>query len=369
MSDETVVATGGGSAARPRVSRRAVAIGVGIFFLIAVLGITYAKWWPYTAKTAGVLSSGTLSGTSSVTGGAATAPAPSWHAAWSFALGYFQAIWVALLIALVIGAAMEALLPKKKLVAALSAGPRSLGGSAAGGALAIPSMMCTCCTAPLAVSLRRRGVPTGSALSYWLGNPVLNPAVLVFLAVLLPWQWVAVRIVAGVLLVFAVVPLIARLAAPKTVPEPASMGQDAEDDEMVTGRAAVARFARSFGKLAIGLIPEYIVVVFAVGVARAWLFPLGGQLASWGILAILLLAVTGALFVIPTAGEIPIILGLLTVGIGAGPAGALLLALPALSLPSLVMVGRSFPKRTLAAAFGTVVLLGLCCGLVLAAIT
>jgi uncharacterized membrane protein YraQ (UPF0718 family) len=346
-----------------------VGIGVGIFFLIAVLGVTYAKWWPYTQKTAGVLSSGKLSGTSSVTGGAATAPAPSWHAAWSFALGYFQAIWVALVIALVIGAAMEALLPKQKLVRALSAGPRSLGGAAAGGALAIPSMMCTCCTAPLAVSMRRRGVPAGSALAYWMGNPVLNPAVLVFLAVLLPWQWVALRIAAGLLLIFALAPLLARLAAPKTVPEPAAMEEDAEDDELATGRSAMARFARSFGKLALGLIPEYIVVVFAVGVARAWLFPLGGQLASWGVLAVLLLAVTGALFVIPTAGEIPIILGLLALGIGAGPAGALLLTLPALSLPSLVMVSRSFPKRTLAAAFGTVVLLGLCCGLVLATIT
>jgi uncharacterized membrane protein YraQ (UPF0718 family) len=344
-----------------------VAVGVGIFFLIAIVGITYAKWWPYTQKTAGVLSGGTLGGTSSVTEGARAAPAPSWHAAWSFALGYFQAIWVALVIALVIGAAMEALLPKQRLVRALSAGPRSLGGAAAGGALAIPSMMCTCCTAPLAVSMRRRGVPTGSALAYWMGNPVLNPAVLVFIAVLLPWQWVAVRIVAGLLLIFAFAPVIARVAAPKTVPE--SPPLEEAGDDVRTGRAAAARFARSFGKLAIGLIPEYIVVVFAVGVARAWLFPVGGRLASWGVLAIVLLAVTGALFVIPTAGEIPIILGLLTLGIGAGPAGALLLTLPALSLPSLVMVSRSFPKRTLAVAFGAVVLLGLCCGLVLAAVS
>jgi uncharacterized membrane protein YraQ (UPF0718 family) len=349
------------------MSRRAVAVGIGVFFLIVVAGITYAKWWPYTAKTAGVLSSGTLSGTSSVTNGARAAPAPSWHAAWSFALGYFEAIWVALVIALIIGAAMEALLPKQRLVRALSAGPRSLGGAAAGGALAIPSMMCTCCTAPLAVSMRRRGVPAGSALAYWMGNPVLNPAVLVFLAVLLPWQWVTVRIVAGLLLIFALAPLIARVAAPKMLPEPA-LSHDTEDD-VATGRAAAARFARSFGRLALGLIPEYIVVVFAVGVARAWLFPLGGQLASWGVLAVVLLAVTGALFVIPTAGEIPIILGLLTLGIGAGPVGALVLVLPALSLPSLVMVGRSFPKRTLAAAFGTVVGLGICCGVVLAAIT
>jgi hypothetical protein len=31
--------------------------------------------------------------------------------------------------------------------------------------------MCTCCTAPLTVTLRRRGVPPASALAYWLGKP------------------------------------------------------------------------------------------------------------------------------------------------------------------------------------------------------
>jgi hypothetical protein len=46
----------------------------------------------------------------------------------------------------------------------------------AGGLLSVPCMMCTCCTAPLARTLRRNGAPTSSVLAYWLGNPTLNPA-------------------------------------------------------------------------------------------------------------------------------------------------------------------------------------------------
>lgn len=62
-------------------------------------------------------------------------------------------------------------------------------------------MMCTCCTAPVASALRRRGARTAGVVAYWLGNPLLNPAVLVFLALVAPWQWVATRLVVGVLLV------------------------------------------------------------------------------------------------------------------------------------------------------------------------
>jgi uncharacterized protein len=61
----------------------------------------------------------------------------------------------------------------------------------------------------------------------------------------------------------------------------------------------------------------------------------------------LALAVAGTLFVIPTAGEIPIIQTMLSFGMGAGPAGVLLLTLAPVSLPSLVMVGRASPWRLL----------------------
>ena len=40
---------------------------------------------------------------------------------------------------------------------------------------------------------------------------------------------------------------------------------------------------------------------------------------------------------------------MLSLGLGAGPAGALLMTLPPISLPSLAMVSRSFPPRVLAA--------------------
>src|SRR5699024_1882502 len=74
-----------------------------------------------------------------------------------------------------------------------------------------------------------------------------------------------------------------------------------------------------------------------------------GLEAQLGVAAVLVVAIVGTLLVIPTGGEIPIILTLLPLGVGAGVTGALLVALPALSIPSMVMVGRDMGWRTTAA--------------------
>ena len=54
-----------------------------------------------------------------------------------------------------------------------------------------------------------------------------------------------------------------------------------------------------------------------------------------------------ALSVVPTAGEVPIIQVLQQSGLGGAGAAALLITLPAVSLPSLVMLGRALPAREL----------------------
>jgi uncharacterized protein len=73
--------------------------------------------------------------------------------------------------------------------------------------------MCTCCTSPLVVGLRQRGTGTAASVAYWLGNPLLNPAVLVFLFLVAPWQFGVVRIIVGVSVVVGGSALMARLFA------------------------------------------------------------------------------------------------------------------------------------------------------------
>ncbi len=336
-------------------------IGLPVLAAVTITGLMWAKWWPYLLKLRGVAASRTWPGSSILKSAGAGGSAPSLHGGWEFTVTYGEAVWKALLVALVVAAAVDAVVPRRWPAGVLGR-PGRFGGPVVAGLLAIPCMMCTCCTAPLARALRRGGAPASSVLAYWLGNPVLNPAVLAFLALVAPWQWFATRLAVGAVLVFGVSALVGRLAGP--LPEP-DAPPAAEPDDL---RAAPRRFAVTLLRLCVTLVPEYAVVVFAVGAFHGWLFPLDGA-GHWGALAVLLAAVFGTLVVIPTAGEIPILQGLSALGAGAGVLGTLLITLPAVSLPSMVMVLRALSWRVTVATGAAVAVTGLAGGALLWALT
>jgi uncharacterized protein len=103
--------------------------------------------------------------------------------------------------------------------------------------------------------------------------------------------------------------------------------------------------------------------VLLLGAARAWLFPHIGPEVTSSLGWIVAFAVAGMLFVIPTAGEVPIIQAMLALGMGVGPAGALLMTLPPVSVPSFAMLAGSFRPRVLALVGAVVVLFGIVAGL------
>ncbi|MBV9994522.1 MAG: permease [Caulobacteraceae bacterium] len=327
-----------------------------LYFAVAAAGLLYVKWLPYWDKAFTAAASHSI-GQSILMGKAAHAPAPSWNAALGYALAYGKAIWKAMVLGLVLGAGAQALLPPNW-VARLLGGTR-FGGVVAGGLLALPGMMCTCCAAPVVAGLRRQQASAGAAIAFWLGNSVLNPATLVFMGFVLGWGWAGLRLALGALMVLALGALANRMTSP---------GEAAEAEkalaalEAVPQAAPLRRWLTILARMTVQLVPEYVVLVLLLGAARAWLFPtlgpqIGNQLA-W----IAAFAIAGALFVIPTAGEVPIIQAMLSLGVGAGPAGALLMTLPPISLPSLAMLSRAFPPRILAAVAGSVVLFGLAGG-------
>jgi hypothetical protein len=122
------------------------------------------------------------------------------------------------------------------------------------------------------------------------------------------------------------------------------------------------RWLRIFLRMTVRLVPEYLVLVLVLGAARAFLFPVIGPQIDNHLVWIFAFAVAGMLFVIPTAGEVPIIQAMLALGMGVGPAGALLMTLPPISLPSMAMLARSFPPRVLAVVGAAVVVIGVAAG-------
>jgi hypothetical protein len=326
-----------------------------IFVLVAIIGFAYVKWIPYYAK-AFIAQSQHSIGDSIISGKAGFAPAASWNAAVEYAIAYGKSIWKAMILGLLLGSGIKVLLPSQWVSELL--GRLGFISVIRGGVLAIPCMMCTCCAAPVAAGMRQSRASVGSVVSWWLSNPILNPATLVFMGFVLGWGWALFRVVFGIAMVLGIAYLAERYG---DASETGSLSQSFPAEVDTSSDNILVRWLREFMTLGIRLLPEYLVLVLLLGAARAWLFPVFG--ADDSIIWIVAMALAGMLFVIPTAGEVPIVQAMLALGMGAGPAAALIMTLPAISLPSLAMLGSVFSLRIrLVIALG-VVLSGIVAGL------
>ncbi|NCA82133.1 MAG: hypothetical protein EOM72_05245 [Opitutae bacterium] len=99
------------------------------------------------------------------------------------------------------------------------------------------------------------------------------------------------------------------------------------------------------------------------GIAPGWLAMI------WPLWTNLFASVTGALMYFATLTEVPILRGLLDSGMGQGPALALLLAGPALSLPNMLVINSILgPKKTLT-FIGLVVVMATATGMIFGTLT
>jgi uncharacterized protein len=340
--------------------RKAI-IPITIFALIVIFSMSYAKWYPYFFKVIHVSSTHSL-GSSIITGKSANAPAVGWHAAIGYTVAYVKSIWVALIAGLLIGSGVQTLLPSKWLFRVL--GRTGWKSSTLATVAAVPSMMCTCCSAPIVVSLKKRNVSTGAVIAYWLANPILNPATIIFMGFVLGWNWAVLRIVMGIMLVAGAITIINHFGSEKVNQEKLEeLVIDNEVNDAADTNSLFIRYIKVLTKMALSLIPEYIIIIFLLGAVRAWFFPAMSPAIGHSLWLMLILAITGTLFAIPTAGEIPIIQALLSYGLGTASAGTLLMALPAVSLPSLAMVGQAVSHKDLVKITVFVAAVGLVSGL------
>ncbi|USB31620.1 permease [Paenibacillus sp. YPG26] len=339
---------------RPASSRTVLL--VVLFLIIAIAGLTYVKWWPYYFKALKAAAEHSL-GASILTGDQGTAPAPSLQSAWDYGMVYFKSVWKAAVLGILLGSLVQVLLPSRWLLKTL--GKMNFKSTALGGVASLPGMMCSCCAAPIAVGLRKKNVSIGASLAFWIGNPVLNPATLIFMTFVLSWKFTLLRVVFGIILTFAVSYFANRFAGTTQVPD--EVEEVVNQPEEPQG-SFLTLWLKNMGTMLLTIVPAYFVTVLLLGAARAWMFPVLGAGSMNAVLAVIIFAVAGTLFVIPTAAEIPIIATFLSLGFGGGVAGALLITLPAVSLPSVMMVSRAFPRKVIWFVLGSVVLSGLLCG-------
>ena len=269
-------------------------------------------------------------------------------------VNYFAVIWPALLFGVLISGAVRVLDPPRWLTRALAGG--GARSQLAAGLAGAPLMLCSCCVAPVFSGMYERSSKLAPSLALMLAAPALNPAALILTFMLFDYRIAATRLVVAACAVFLTGVVIEKFIDVKPV---ACVTPDQED-----GQSLLLRFIRSCAYVAVRTLPLIAVGVLVSMAIALWL-PVGALASSQGkLLATIIVAAIALPLAMPTFFEIPLALLLLAAGAPAGAAVALMIAGPAINLPSLFTIARSTNAKVAGAVAFSIFLLAVLAGVI-----
>jgi hypothetical protein len=232
----------------------------------------------------------------------------------------------------------------------------TLFGAAAGAPLAV----CTNCVAPIVRGLYASGVSTESVLATMFASPALNVVVLAMTFALFPVSVALVKLATVLFLIFVFAPLVSSREQTSAVPVcpiefPAS--ESWAQALSHTGRS----FLKSFWYVFRVAFPLMILAAL-LGAVVIEVLPAQLLFAPVTLGGILVVALVSAFLPVPMAFDVAIAYIAMTKGVPLPYVVTILCTLGIVSVFSLSVVGKSISWKVAAAAYSTVVLLGLLAG-------
>jgi uncharacterized protein len=321
---------------------------------------------------------------------------------------------ISLLIAFFLSGAVATFMPQGAVIKYF--GPKApkwlayLVGSVSGILLAV----CSCSILPMFASIRKKGAGIGPAITFLFAGPAIN-----ILAIITTFTLIGVgigisRVVGAIILSILIGLIMAALFQKKEITDTNNAIFEIKDKSsrnwwqnalffttliailvsgvkdyqrlIITGVLAVLlivqiilffkkdelwRWCKETFNLTIKIIPLFIIGVFIAGIISV-LIPEETMVSLVGTNSIgsnMLASTFGAFMYFATLTEVPIVNTFLGLGMASGPAVALLLAGPSLSLPNMIVIARVLKIKKAAAYIGLVIIfssiIGLLTGLLL----
>ena len=273
-------------------------------------------------------------------------------------LRYFVLITVELIaLFLLISALVEIILmyvPEEKIRKKLS-GAGIFGNIIAAGFGAL-TPFCACSTIPMTVGFLNAGVPFGSAISFLIASPLLNPIILGMLGAMVGIKAMAAYFVIAFSCSVLFVLLLERLGAQRYVknvrlkPATCCAGGEVVDKRSLPFRGKVkAAFAGAWGSLR--PIMGYLLIGVALGAGIYGYVPQDFVMKIAGPdnpFAIPVAAVLGIPLYIRAETAIPIGLALMGKGMSIGAVIALIIGGAGMAIPEMTMLASIFKNRLVA---------------------
>ncbi|HZE71160.1 MAG TPA: permease [Pyrinomonadaceae bacterium] len=246
-------------------------------------------------------------------------------------INYFLIVGPALIFGILISGTVRVLISPQlwsRLIGVGSFRPQLIAGAAG-----VPLMLCSCCAAPIFSSMYERSSRVGPSLATVLAAPSLNPFALLLTFMLFGPRVGIVRVTIAILIVFLTATLVERLFSTKLKACPVQR----EEADQPTATALL----QSWLRVAVRTVPLIVAGVLISMFLARWL-PIGAfDSTTARVVAVIAIALIAVPLAMPTFFEIPLALILLSAGAPTAAAVAMLIAGPAINLPSLLTIGHA----------------------------
>ena len=221
---------------------------------------------------------------------------------------------------------------------------------------------CSCSSIPIFIGFTRAGLPVGVTFSFLISSPLVDLASIILLASIFNWKIAMIYVVLGLILAVMGGSLISFFKMERYVAEFVTQNSAVQGDEDFK-MSAKERREFAWEQVVEIFRKVWIYVLIGVGIGAAihnwipeqWITALLGQ-DNW--YSVLVAAVVGIPMYADIFGTLPIAEALLAKGVGLGTVLAFMMAVTALSLPSLILL-KQVVKTQLLSLFVVIVFVGI----------
>ncbi len=236
-----------------------------------------------------------------------------------------------------------------------------IGGNVLGALLGTVTPFCSCSSIPLFIGFTSAGLPIGVTFSFLISSPLVDLASILLLASIFNWKIAIAYVVVGLILAVAGGTIISKLKLEGYVEPFVFANKLTEIDAPEMTRRDRLLFARDQVRDIVKKVWPYILVGVGIGAAiHNWIpeHVITAILGQQNAFSVLIATVVGVPMYADIFGTLPIAEALVGKGVGIGTVLSFMMAVTALSLPSLILL-KKVVKTKLLVIFTGVVTVGI----------
>lgn len=244
-------------------------------------------------------------------------------------------------------------------------GKSGLGANTLGALLGTVTPFCSCSSIPIFIGFTKTGLPIGVTFSFLISSPLVDLASIILLASIFNWRIAILYVVVGLVIAILGGMLISFLKMEDQVADfikkQTSLGQTEDIPEMKLAKKDRLHYALEQVKEIFSKVWSYILIGVGIGAVIHGFIPERFILSFLGEknpFSVIFATIVGVPMYADIFGTLPIAEALVSKGAGIGTVLAFMMAVTALSLPSMIMIKKVIKKK-LFITFISIVVVGI----------